>query len=75
MYANWLLDLEINLRTIKRVQCTSRKYQVQHDSLSKLLSETLRDESQLGAYVMMQIAINTFSPSERVHTPSYFRIK
>ena len=29
------------------------EYRVQHDGLSKLLSETLRDESQLGAYVMM----------------------
>ena len=26
---------------------------MRHDGLSKLLSDTLRDESQLGAYVMM----------------------
>ena len=66
IYANWLLDWEINLRTIKHVRCTSRKYRVQHDGLSKQLSKTLRDESQLGAYVMMQIAVDAFSPSERV---------
>ena len=53
IYANWLLDWEVNLRTIKHFQCTSREYQVQHDGLSKIISETLRDKSKLGAYVMM----------------------
>ena len=75
IYDNWLVDWEINLRTIKHVQCNSRKYQVHHDGLIKSLSKTLRDESQLGAYVMMQISIDTFSPSEHAHTPTYFRIK
>ena len=66
IYANWLLDWEINLRTIKHAWCTIHKYRVQHYGLSKLISETLRDESQLGAYVMMQISVDAFSPSERV---------
>ena len=66
IYGNWLLDWEINLCTIKNIWCTSCKYRVQHDGLSKLLSETLRDKSQLGAYVMMQIVVDAFSPLERV---------